>query len=152
MSAPTKTNAPVITPVDLTEVDGIMFGFLTRFGMMAAQFKAFIYLTGGLWRNQALAGKPAGIFYSTGSQGALTAISQLVHHGMIFVAIAYTFGDGMLEMENIKGGSPYSAGTFAGDGSRQPSELELGQAFHQGNHIAAIAKSSKELPNSSFYK
>ncbi|CAA2988213.1 NAD(P)H dehydrogenase (quinone) FQR1 [Olea europaea subsp. europaea] len=149
MSAPPKTDAPVITPNDLTEADGIIFGFPTRFGMMAAQFKAFMDSTGGLWKTQALAGKPAGIFYSTGSQGggqettALTAITQLVHHGMIFVPVGYTFGDGMFEMENIKGGSPYGAGTFAGDGSRQPSELELGLAFHQGKHIAAIAKRLK---------
>ncbi|GJY20542.1 probable NAD(P)H dehydrogenase FQR1-like protein 1 [Tanacetum coccineum] len=50
---------------------------------------------------------------------------------MIFVPIGYTFGAGMFEMEKVKGGSPYGAGTYAGDGSRQPSELELEQAFHQ---------------------
>ncbi|RVW86412.1 putative NAD(P)H dehydrogenase (quinone) FQR1-like 1 [Vitis vinifera] len=59
-------------------------------------------------------------FYSTGSQGGgqettpLTAITQLVHHGMIFVPIGYTFGAGMFEMEQVKGGSPYGAGTYAG--------------------------------------
>ncbi|KAF2537779.1 hypothetical protein F2Q68_00021667 [Brassica cretica] len=117
--------------------------------MMAAQFKAFLDATGGLWRTQALAGKPAGIFYSTGSQGggqettALTAITQLVHHGMIFVPIGYTFGAGMFEMEKVKGGSPYGAGTFAGDGSRQPTQLELEQAFHQGKYIATITKKLK---------
>lgn len=63
---------------------------------------------------------------------------------MIFVPIGYTFGGGMFEMGEVKGGSPYGAGTFAGDGSRQPSELELGQAFHQGKHIAAIAKKLKQ--------
>lgn len=49
----------------------------------------------------------------------------------------------MFEMEKVKGGSPYGAGTFAGDGSRQPTELELEQAFHQGKHIATIAKKLK---------
>ncbi|KAK4439269.1 putative NAD(P)H dehydrogenase (quinone) FQR1-like 1 [Sesamum alatum] len=149
MGAPPKTDAPVITPSELANADGLVFGFPTRFGMMAAQFKAFLDATGGLWRTQALAGKPAGIFYSTGSQGggqettALTAITQLVHHGMIFVPIGYTFGAGMFEMEQVKGGSPYGAGTFAGDGSRQPTDLELGQAFHQGKCIAAVAKKLK---------
>ncbi|CAN6922787.1 unnamed protein product [Brassica oleracea] len=149
MSAPPKRDAPLITPNDLAEADGFVFGFPTRFGMMAAQFKAFLDSTGGLWRTQQLAGKPAGIFYSTGSQGggqettALTAITQLVHHGMIFVPIGYTFGAGMFEMEKVKGGSPYGAGTFAGDGSRQPTELELEQAFHQGKYIAAISKKLK---------
>lgn len=62
---------------------------------------------------------------------------------MMFVPIGYTFGPGMFEMEKLKGGSPYGAGTFAGDGSRQPSELELAQAFHQGKYFAAIAKKLK---------
>lgn len=74
---------------------------------------------------------------------SLTAITQLVHHGMLFVPIGYSFGAGMFEMENIKGGSPYGAGTLAGDGSRQPSELELQQAFHQGKYFAGIAKKLK---------
>lgn len=38
----------------------------------------------------------------------------------------------------VKGGSPCGAGTFAGDASRQPSELELAQAFHQGKYFADI--------------
>ena len=62
---------------------------------------------------------------------------------MIFVPIGYTFGPGMFEMEQVKGGSPYGAGTFAGDGSREPSELELDLAFHQGKHFADIAKKLK---------
>ncbi|KAB5521605.1 hypothetical protein DKX38_025924 [Salix brachista] len=149
MSAPPKSDVPIITPSELAEADGFVFGFPTRFGMMAAQFKVFLDATGGLWKTQQLAGKPAGIFFSTGSQGggqettALTAITQLVHHGMIFVPIGYTFGAGMFEMEKVKGGSPYGAGTFAGDGSRKPTELELEQAFHQGKYIAAITKKLK---------
>ncbi|XP_048139378.1 probable NAD(P)H dehydrogenase (quinone) FQR1-like 1 [Rhodamnia argentea] len=146
MGAPAKSDVPIITPNELVEADGIMFGFPTRFGMMAAQFKAFMDATGGLWGSQKLAGKPAGIFYSTGSQGGgrettlLTAITQLTHHSMIFIPVGYTFRAGMFEMEKVKGGSPYGAGTFAGDSSRQPSELELGLAFHQGKYFADTAK------------
>ncbi|OIT26513.1 putative nad(p)h dehydrogenase (quinone) fqr1-like 1 [Nicotiana attenuata] len=149
MHAPPKGDTPIITADELAEGDGFVFGFPTRFGMMAAQFKAFLDSTGGLWRTQQLAGKPAGIFLSTGSQGggqettALTAITQLVHHGMIFVPTGYSFGAGMFEMEKIKGGSPYGSGTYAGDGSRQPTELELEQAFHQGKYIATITKKLK---------
>ncbi|KAK3433299.1 probable NAD(P)H dehydrogenase (quinone) FQR1-like 1 [Eucalyptus grandis] len=146
---PKKSDVPIITANELAEADGIIFGFPTRYGMMAAQFKAFMDSTGGLWGSQKLAGKPAGIFLSTGSQGggqettALTAITQLTHHGMIFVPVGYTFGAGMFEMEKVKGGSPYGAGTFAGDGSRLPTELELGLAFHQGKYFADIAKKLK---------
>ncbi|KAL1567716.1 NAD(P)H dehydrogenase (quinone) fqr1 [Salvia divinorum] len=150
MGAPGRSDVAVISPNELTEADGIIFGFPTRFGMMAAQFKAFFDATGGLWKAQALAGKPAGIFFSTGSQGggqettALTAVTQLTHHGMLFVPIGYTFGGGMFEMEKVKGGSPYGAGTYAGDGTRQPSEIELGQAFHQGKYFAGITKKLKQ--------
>ncbi|XP_031395632.1 probable NAD(P)H dehydrogenase (quinone) FQR1-like 1 [Punica granatum] len=150
LSAPPKSDVPIISPDQLPEADGLIFGFPTRFGMMASQFKAFFDATGGLWRTQKLAGKPAGIFYSTGSQGggqettALTAITQLTHHGLIFVPIGYTFGAGMFEIQQPKGGSPYGAGTFAGDGSRQPTELELAQAFHQGKYFAGITKKLKQ--------
>lgn len=70
MGAPPKlTTIPIIDPHKLAEADAFLFGFPTRYGMMASQFKAFFDATGGLWRTQALAGKPAGLFYSTGSQG-----------------------------------------------------------------------------------
>lgn len=147
--APPKSDVPIITPKQLPEADGFLFGFPTTFGSMAAQFKAFFDATVGLWRTQALAGKPAGFFCSTSSQGGgqeetpLTSITQLVHHGMIFVPTGYKFGDGMFEMEKVKGGTPYGAGTLSGDGSRQPSELELAQAFHQGKYLAGIAKKLK---------
>nr|ABK24022.1 unknown [Picea sitchensis] len=149
MNTPPKSEVPIIEPRQLADADALILGFPTRYGMMAAQFKAFLDATGGLWRTQQLAGKPAGIFYSTGSQGGgqettpLTAITQLVHHGLIYVPIGYTFGPGMFEMEQVKGGSPYGAGTFAGDGTRQPTKLELDQAFHQGKYISGIAKKLK---------
>ncbi|RYQ85258.1 hypothetical protein Ahy_B10g104767 isoform E [Arachis hypogaea] len=69
MGAPPKSDVPIITPNELPEVAGLLLGFPTRFGLMAAQFKAFLDATGGLWCTQALAGKPAGIFYNTCSQG-----------------------------------------------------------------------------------
>lgn len=150
MGAPPKSEVPIITPAQLAEADGLLFGFPTRYGMMCAQFKAFLDATGGLWRTQALAGKPAGIFVSTGSQGggqettALTAITQLTHHGMLYVPIGYTFGMGMYEINEVKGGSPYGAGTLAGDGTRQPTKLEIDQAFHQGQYHAQITKKLKQ--------
>lgn len=49
----------------------------------------------------------------------------------------------MFEMNDVKGGSSYGSGTFAADGSRQPTELELQQAFYQGKYVAGIAKKLK---------
>lgn len=67
-----------------------------------------------------------------------TAITQLVHHGMLFVPIGYTFGAGMFKMEEIRGGSPYGAGVYAGDGTRLPSEMELAIAEYQGKYMAGV--------------
>ncbi|XP_058105855.1 probable NAD(P)H dehydrogenase (quinone) FQR1-like 2 [Magnolia sinica] len=147
MKAPPKDEEiPVISAAELSSADGVLFGFPTRYGCMAAQMKAFFDSTGQLWKEQKLAGKPAGFFVSTGTQGggqettAWTAITQLAHHGMLFVPIGYTFGAGMFKMDTIRGGSPYGAGVFAGDGTREPSETELALAEHQGKYMAAVVK------------
>jgi len=159
MKAPPKANdVAEIRPEQLMEADGFIFGFPSRFGVMAAQFKAFFDATHELWASQALAGKPAGIFWSTGFPGggqeltALTAVTQLAHHGMLYVPLGYTFGSGMLEMNEVKGGSSYGAGTYAADGSRQPTELELEQALYQGKYVAEIAKKLKSQPLSAVVK
>ncbi|KAH9331130.1 hypothetical protein KI387_003238, partial [Taxus chinensis] len=70
MRAPPKDESiPIITAAELPAADGIVFGFPTRYGAMAAQMKAFFDSTGKLWTDQKLAGKPAGFFVSTGTQG-----------------------------------------------------------------------------------
>ncbi|CAM8897474.1 unnamed protein product [Rhodiola kirilowii] len=147
MDVPAKgTEIPEAKAEELVEADGILFGFPTRYGTMSAQMMAFFASTGILWKEQKLAGMPAGIFVSTGTQGggqestAWTAITQLVHHGMLFVPIGYTFGTGMFEMEALRGGSPYGAGAFSGDGSREPSQTELELAEHHGKYMATIVK------------
>ncbi|GAB2283128.1 hypothetical protein Dimus_017658 [Dionaea muscipula] len=147
MKAPPKDDSiPEVSAAELDKADGVLFGFPTRYGSMAAQMKAFFDSTGQLWKEQKLAGKPAGFFVSTGTQGggqettAWTAITQLAHHGMLFVPIGYTFGAGMFKMDTIRGGSPYGAGVFAGDGTREPSDAELSLAEHQGKYMAAVVK------------
>ncbi|PWA50386.1 Flavodoxin/nitric oxide synthase [Artemisia annua] len=148
MRAPPKDDEIVemLSVDEMESADGFLFGFPTRYGSMAAQMKAFFDMTGGLWREQKLAGKPAGFFVSTGTQGggqettAWTAITQLAHHGMLFVPVGYTFGAGMFKMDSIRGGTPYGAGVFAGDGTREPTEAELALAEHQGKYMAGVVK------------
>eukprot|EP00262_Sarcandra_glabra_P009277 TRINITY_DN2339_c0_g1_i2.p1 TRINITY_DN2339_c0_g1~~TRINITY_DN2339_c0_g1_i2.p1 ORF type:complete len:184 (+),score=27.75 TRINITY_DN2339_c0_g1_i2:2-553(+) len=70
MKAPPKAeDVAVIRPEQLVEADAFIFGFPSRFGMMAAQFKAFFDATHEQWDSQQLSGKPAGIFWSTGFPG-----------------------------------------------------------------------------------
>ena len=137
--------APVATPDELGDYDAIIFGTPTRFGNMAAQMRNFLDQTGGLWVKGALIGKVGSVFASTASQHGgqestiLTFHTVLLHQGMVVVGLPYSCQDQM-GLEEIKGGSPYGASTIAGaDGSRQPSEQELGMARFQGEHVAKIA-------------
>lgn len=151
MHAPAKPHDPVMDQAaiaKLPEYDGFAFGFPTRFGMMASQMKAFFDSTGAHWQSGALVGKPAATFVSTGVANGgqetthFTAITQIVHHGMIFVPLGYAAGADAFNMTEVHGGSPYGASTIAGaDGSRQPSELELRIAAKQGETFAATVKS-----------
>jgi len=149
MHAAPKAKHAVATLDDLTWADGILIGFPTRFGNPAAQFKSFWDSTGGLWQKGGLVGKPVSCFFGTATQGggqetsALTAYPNFVHHGMIIVPIGYT-DPRLFSNEEVHGGSPYGAGTLSGgDGSRQPSKLELGVAEHQGKYVTGIANALK---------
>lgn len=52
--------------------------------------------------------------------------------GMIFVPPGYSLGADMFNLDEVKGGSPWGASTFAGgDNSRKVSETELKYAQHQ---------------------
>lgn len=146
MHAPKKAADPIVKASDLEEYDGFLFGTPTRFGMASAQMKSFMDSTGGLWMQGKLVGKPAGLFFSTGTMGggqettALTFLTQFAHHGMIYVPIGYS-SPKLMDMDQIHGGSPYGAGCLAGaDGSRQPSDLEKEIAFHQGQYFAGVVK------------
>jgi NAD(P)H dehydrogenase (quinone) len=57
-----------IAPADLANHDCNLFGTPTRFGLMAGQMKQFLDQAGGLWARNALVGKVARVFVSTGSQ------------------------------------------------------------------------------------
>lgn len=138
-------DTPVATPADLAAYDGIIFGTPTRFGMMAGQVKQFLDQAGGLWAQNALVGKVAAVFASTGSQHGgheatlLSTHIPLMHFGMLIAGLPYTFA-GQTTGEGIIGGAPYGAGTIAGaDGSRAPTATDLAGARFQGAHVARIA-------------
>lgn len=138
--------APIAKPDELGDYDAIIFGTPTRFGNMCAQMRNFLDQTGGLWAGGKLVGKVGSVFTSTATQhgGQETTITSfhttLLHHGMIIVGVPYSC-EGLGEMGEISGGTPYGASTLAdGDGSRQPSENELSIARFQGAHVAQVAK------------
>lgn len=137
--------APVADPAELADYDAIIFGTPTRFGMMAAQMRNFLDQTGGLWAQGKLVGKVGSVFASSATQHGgqestiLSFHTSLLHQGMVIVGLPYAF-QGQMGVDEIKGGSPYGASTIAGgDGSRQPSAVELDGARFQGAHVARIA-------------
>ncbi|MFW2542943.1 NAD(P)H:quinone oxidoreductase [Primorskyibacter sp. 2E107] len=138
-------DTPEAAPADLAHYDGILLGTPTRFGMMAGQVKQFLDQAGGLWAQNALVGKVAGVFASTGSQHGgheatlLSTQIPLQHFGMVIAGMPYTFA-GQTSRDGIIGGAPYGAGTIAGaDGALVPTETDLAGARYQGAYVARIA-------------
>lgn len=141
----TDQQAEIATPEELADYDAIIFGTPTRFGMMTGQMRNFLDQTGALWAQGKLVGKVGGAFTSSATQHGgqestlLSFHTTLLHHGMVVAGLPYAF-QGQMGVDEIKGGSPYGATTIAGgDGSRQPSEVELEGARYQGRHIAELA-------------
>ncbi|MGY6517751.1 MAG: NAD(P)H:quinone oxidoreductase [Lysobacteraceae bacterium] len=137
--------APVATIEELADYDAIVIGTGTRFGRMSSQMASFLDQAGGLWMRGALNGKVGAAFTSTASQHGgqettlFSIITNLLHFGMVVVGLPYSF-QGQLGIDEVAGGSPYGATTIAGgDGSRQPSAVELEGARFQGAEVARVA-------------
>jgi NAD(P)H dehydrogenase (quinone) len=134
---------PYATLDDLRECAGLVMGSPAHFGNMAAPLKYFLDGTVGAWLAGALAGKPAGVFTSTGSlhggqETALVSMAlPLIHHGMLIVGIPYS--EEALSTTTT-GGSPYGAShvTWNRDADQLTSEeKQLAQAL--GSRVAGIA-------------
>jgi len=166
MYAPPKPDVPVITADILATYDAFLIGIPTRYGNFPAQWRAFWDTTGGLWAKGALWGKYAGLFVSTAGPGggqestALASMSTFAHHGLIYVPLGYKPAFAQISnLSEVHGGSPWGAGTYAvrttrycppqvkaytdtnqqaGDGSRQPSDLELELATIQGESFGQL--------------
>lgn len=141
--------APVATVDDLPNYDAIIFGSGTRYGSVTSQMRNFIDQTGGLWAKGALNGKVGSVFTSSATQHGgqestiLTFLPTLMHLGLIIVGLPYAF-QGQMGVGEVKGGSPYGASTITdGDGSRQPSAVELEGARFQGSYVAKVAAAVK---------
>jgi NAD(P)H dehydrogenase (quinone) len=137
--------APFATIAELANYDAIVIGTGTRFGRMSSQMAAFLDQAGGLWASGALIGKVGAAFTSTASQHGgqettlFSIITNLLHFGMTVVGLDYGYA-GQMGHDEVLGGAPYGATTVAGgDGSRQPSEADLGGARHLGARVARTA-------------
>jgi len=137
--------APIAAVDDLANYDAIVVGAPTRFGRLPSQMAAFLDQAGPLWARGVLNGKVGAAFTSTATQHGgqeqtlFSIIANLLHFGLIIVGLPYSHA-GQMSIEEIVGGAPYGATTVAGgDGSRQPSAIELAGARHQGEIVARTA-------------
>ena len=138
-------DVPELSAEDLEHYDGILFGFPTRYGQIPQQVAAVLDRTGGQWFGGKLIGKVGSVFTSTASQhgGSETTClgfyTFLTHMGMLISGVPYSVKQ-LLQLDEMAGGSPYGAATIAGgDGSRQPSKIELEIAKEQGRVVAGYA-------------
>jgi len=144
------TAHPAIESVNaLADYDAIIIGAPTRFGRMPSQMAAFLDTAGGLWATGKLNGKVGGAFTSTATQHGgqettlFSIITNLLHFGLAVVGLDYGY-PGQQGVAEVHGSSPYGAATIAaGDGSRQPSAIDLDGARYQGKRIAETAAKLK---------
>ena len=137
--------AEVATVNELKDYDAIVVGTGTRFGRMSSQMASFFDQAGGVWARGELTGKVGAAFTATASQHGgqettlFSIITNLMHFGMTIVGLDYGFA-GQMRMDEVTGGAPYGATTIAnGDGSRQPSVIELDGARYLGKRVAETA-------------
>jgi NAD(P)H dehydrogenase (quinone) len=137
--------APYVTEEDFKECAGLILGSPTRFGNMAAPMKHCIDQLGSLWVSNALVGKPAGVFTSTGSLHGgqeTTLISMmlpLLHLGYIMVGVPYSE---QALTYTTTGGTPYGASHVVGNPNNPSpiSEEEKQICIALGKRVAEIAK------------
>ncbi len=142
----TDSAHPVLSdPNELANYDAIIVGTPTRFGRMSSQMAAFWDTAGGLWAKGALNGKVGAAFTSTATQHGgqevtlFSTITNLMHFGMVIVGLDYGY-EGHQSVTEVHGSTPYGASTIAGgDGSRQPSSVDLDGARYQGKRVTEVA-------------
>ncbi|MAQ13969.1 MAG: NAD(P)H dehydrogenase [Sandaracinus sp.] len=125
---------------DLEWADAVVFGTPTRFGNMAAQLKAFVDTTGGLWFNGKLANKVYAGFTSAqnpngGQESTLLALYNMFYHwGGYIVTPGYTD-----PLTFASGGNPYGPSVTVGSDGDDPTEADLTHAKYLGKRVTETA-------------
>lgn len=129
---------------DLEWADAVVFGTPTRFGNVAAQLKAFLDTTGGLWFQGKLANKVYAGFTSAqnphgGQESTLLALyNTLYHWGGLIVTPGYTDASVF-----AAGGNPYGPSVTTGANGSGPKAEDLAHAAYLGRRVADMAAKVK---------
>jgi len=124
---------------DLEWADAVILGSPTRYGLPAAQIKAFIDQTGSLWAKGALTNKVGSSFTTTatlhgGQEATILALNNAFYHwGMIIVAPGY------VEPSQFESGNPYGTSFTSNNGKLDPDAVAITAAKLQGRRVAEIA-------------
>jgi len=139
-SARMQAEYPAPTTDDCEWADGIVFGAPTRFGIIAAELKAFIDSLGGLWFGGKLFNKVGAAFGATatthgGAESTLLGLfAAMSHLGLVIVPNGY--GD----PATFAAGTPYGSHTAVdGQHVKAPAETDLAVARYQGKRVAQVA-------------
>jgi NAD(P)H dehydrogenase (quinone) len=138
------TGAPYASLDDLKNCASLALGSPTRFGNMASAMKYFWDGTSPLWLAGSLAGKPAGLFTSTGTLHGgqettlLSMMLPLLHHGMLISGVPYTATE---LLSTRSGGTPYGPSHLAGvDNSKAVDEDEKAICHALGKRLGELAR------------
>ena len=133
-------DAPRASLQDLEWADAIVFGTPTRYGNAAAQLKAFIDTTGGLWSQGKLADKVYAGFTSAqnthgGQESTLLSLYTTIHHfGGILITTGYTD-----TVTFASGGNPYGPSVTTTAAGNPPTDADLAHARYLGTRVATFA-------------
>lgn len=133
-------DAPRATLPDLEWADAVVFGSPTRYGNVAAQLKAFLDSTGGLWFHGKLADKVYAGFTSAqnthgGQESTLLGLYTTIYHfGGIVVAPGYTD-----PATFASGGNPYGPSVTTTSAGNPPTDADLAHARYLGARVARFA-------------
>ena len=134
---------PRIQKDELIQADALALGSPVRFGLMAAEMKAFWDNTSDLWLKGQLIDKPAGVFTSSSSMHGgneatlLGMMLPLLHHGMMLLGIPY---EEPALHQTQTGGTPYGPTHVSGStATTQLSAHEQQLAISFGKRLATIA-------------
>ncbi|MBZ0119001.1 MAG: NAD(P)H:quinone oxidoreductase [Sandaracinaceae bacterium] len=133
-------DAPRASLEDLDWADGVVFGTPTRFGNVAAQLKAFLDTTGGLWfqgklSNKVYAGFTSAMNAHGGQESTLLALyNTLYHWGGVITTPGYTDPSVF-----AAGGNPYGPSVTTGQAGNGPTDEDAAHARYLGKRVAEMA-------------
>lgn len=130
---------PVASTDDLVEADAVIFSTPTRYGNMAAQMKAFLDSTGGIWSkgqtvNKVVSGMTSAQNPHGGQEATILSLYTMMYHwGAIVVSPGYT--DPSLF---AAGGNPYGTSVSVNQEGKMAEDVQAAVA-HQAKRVVEVA-------------